>query len=66
MKKLFRSSLCKIEYKKIAKEKLKFKDMTSSSAGIDHTKNEPKLCGTHLLTLQKIQKWQRKRLVYIT
>lgn len=62
MKKLFRSSLCKIEYKKIATEKLKFNVMTSSSGGTDHAKNEPKHCGTHLIFVLKIQKRQRKRL----
>jgi len=66
MKKWFRSSLCKIEYKEIAAEKLKFNVMTSSSGGIDHAKNEPKHCGTHLISVLQIQKRQRKRLVYIT
>jgi hypothetical protein len=38
MKKLFKSSLCKIKYKKMATEKLKFNVMTSSSGGTDHAK----------------------------
>jgi hypothetical protein len=66
MKKLFRSSSFKMEYKKITTEKLKLNVMTSSSAGIDHATNELRHCGAQLISVLKMQKWQRKSLVYIT
>lgn len=55
-----------MEYRKIATENLKLDIMTSSSAGIFHATNEPKHCGTRLISVLKIQKWQSKRLAHIT
>jgi len=55
-----------MECKKITTEELKLNVTAFSSAGIDHVTNEPKHCGTQLIYVLKIQKWQRKRLVYLT